>query len=190
MVKPRAPIVSIKRGEEKRHSRWPLILIGIGKLLKAVALIVVSFYILKLIRPEVHEHWEAVLDDWRDDPHNHILFGALQKLLSVTATQLKLLRVGTLVYAGLYGTEGIGLLFDKPWAEWMTVITTAGFIPWELYELFEHATTGKAGLLIFNILALVYLCFRLRWRGQVKRAAKHEAAGAAAQPSAASGVAV
>jgi uncharacterized membrane protein (DUF2068 family) len=190
MVKPRAPIVSIKKGEEKRHSRWPLILIGIGKLLKALALIVVSFYILKLIRPEVHEHWKAVLEDWRDDPQNHILFGALEKLLSVSVEHLQLLRVGTLVYAGLYGTEGVGLLFDKPWAEWMTVITTAGFIPWELYEVFHHATTGKVGLLFFNILALVYICIRLRWRSQVKRAGRQQAGGNAPQSPSASGVAV
>jgi uncharacterized membrane protein (DUF2068 family) len=178
--------VSVKKGEIKSHSRWPLILIGIGKLMKAVLLIGLSFYILHLQRQDVHDYWLSVLEDWRDDPHSHMLYSTLEKVLSVSHDQLRALRIGVLVYAGLYGTEGVGLLFDKPWAEWMTVVTTAGFIPLEIYELFHGPGWGKALLLIFNVAALVYICFRLRWRSQVKKLAregeaeKGEVKGAAA----------
>jgi uncharacterized membrane protein (DUF2068 family) len=164
--------VSVKRGEIKSHSRWPLILIGIGKLMKAALLIVLSFYILHLQRQDVHDHWVAVLEDWRDDPHSHVLYSTLEKILTVSQVQLRALRIGVLVYAGLYGTEGVGLLFDKPWAEWMTVVTTAGFIPLEIYEIFHGPGWGKVLLLVFNIAALVYICFRLRWRSQVKHLAR------------------
>src|SRR5579875_3429149 len=148
----RKPIVSLKHGDVKVHSRWPLILIGIGKLLKAVGLIIVAFYILRFLNEEGRQHYESLLEDWRDDPHSHLLYGTLEKILAIPQGKLKALRIGVLVYAGLYGTEGVGLLFDKPWAEWMTVITTAGFIPLEIYELFVHPTWVKAGLLVFNIL--------------------------------------
>ena len=176
------PIVSIKHGDVRVHSRWPLILIGIGKILKALGLIIVAFYILRFLNDEGRQYYESILEDWRDDPHNHILYGTLVKILAVPEGTLRGLRIGLLVYAGLYSTEGIGLLFDKPWAEWMTVITTAGFIPLEVYEVLFHPTWVKAGLLIFNILALVYICFRLRWRGQVKKMQHHLLEAAASAP--------
>jgi hypothetical protein len=46
------------------------------------------------------------------------------------------------VYAGLLLTEGLGLLLRKRWAEYLTIITTAGLIPIELYEMSRRATAG------------------------------------------------
>jgi uncharacterized membrane protein (DUF2068 family) len=174
-VKPRPLILSIKKGEVKTHSRWPLVLIGIGKLIKSTLLVVASFYLLKLIRPEAHDKLEGLLKEWREGPHNEYLYQALNKALAIPVTKLKMLRVGALVYAGLYGVEGVGLLFDKGWAEWMTVITTAGFIPVEAYELWSEASWPKAVLLIANVAILVYLIFRLRWRVQIKHVEKEGA---------------
>ncbi|HVX85175.1 MAG TPA: DUF2127 domain-containing protein [Phycisphaerae bacterium] len=172
-MQPKKPILSIRHGEVKRHARWPLVLIGIGKLMKATALVVASFYLLKLINPQAHANLDTLLQEWREGPHNEYLYKALEKGLRIPPGKLKVLRVGALIYAGLYGIEGIGLLFDKGWAEWMTVITTAGFIPVEAYELWTAPTWPKFVLIIVNAAILLYLCVRLRWRGQVKRAAKH-----------------
>src|SRR5690242_7572790 len=52
--------------------------------------------------------------------------------------QLRALSVGTFIYAGLLATEGTGLLLRKRWAEYFTIITTAGFIPLGVYELSRH----------------------------------------------------
>ena len=88
--------------------------------------------------------------------------------LGVPHEKLKLIHLGFIIYAGLYLIEGVGLLFDKKWAEWMVVVTTAGFIPFELYEIFsvfwEKHEVSWFALVIFvlNIVVLAYLCFRLR----------------------------
>jgi uncharacterized membrane protein (DUF2068 family) len=59
-------------------------------------------------------------------------------------------------------TEGVGLLLRKRWAEYFTIITTAGLIPLELYELAKHVTAAKIAILIINIAIVVYLVVRVR----------------------------
>ena len=48
-------------------------------------------------------------------------------------------------------TEGIGLLMRKHWAEYFTVISTAVFIPLEVYEIFHRFTLTKVGVLAVNV---------------------------------------
>jgi uncharacterized membrane protein (DUF2068 family) len=83
-------------------------------------------------------------------------------LLAVTPAQLKAASVGTFIYAGLLLTEGTGLLLRKRWAEYFTIITTAGLIPLEIYELVHHATTVKTVVLAVNVVIVAYLIAHVR----------------------------
>jgi len=148
------------------HSLLMVRLIGVAKLFKAAVLLVVGFFILHVIRVNGNAH--DILQDFvnavRLDPHNEYIHGLLEKALGVQEGTLRWISAGTLIYSGLYLVEGMGLLFDKGWAEWMTVVTTAGFIPFELYEVSKHATPGKLLIVILNFAILVYIAMRLRWR--------------------------
>jgi uncharacterized membrane protein (DUF2068 family) len=56
------------------------------------------------------------------------------------------------LYAGLFATEGSGLLLRKRWAEYFTIVTTSGLIPLEVFELVRHFTVTKLVVLIVNVL--------------------------------------
>jgi len=86
----------------------------------------------------------------------------LLHVLSVTPKQLEAASVGTFVYAGLLLTEGTGLLLRKRWAEYFTIITTAGLVPLEVYEISRKLTAAKIGVLIINVAIVVYLIVRVR----------------------------
>jgi len=101
----------------------------------------------------------------RVDPDNHIIHRILTKVFSVTPKQLKALSAGTFIYAGLLLTEGIGLLLQQHWAEYFTVITTAGLIPLEIFELYKHPTALKVAILVINILIVWYLVRKIRTHG-------------------------
>ena len=73
-----------------------------------------------------------------------------------------LLAIGLVGYALLEGTEGIGLAMRRRWAEYLTVIATGLLIPYEVYELVNHATLFKAGALLVNVAVVVYLAWRKR----------------------------
>jgi uncharacterized membrane protein (DUF2068 family) len=62
----------------------------------------------------------------------------------------------------MFLVEGIGLLLLLHWAEWMTVITTSGLIPIEMYEIVHRPTWLKAFAMLINIALAVYLAVHVR----------------------------
>ena len=145
-----------------RSSSTGLILIGIFKLLKGLLLLAVGIGALKLLHKDIAEVVTRWVEALRVDPDNHFIHRVLTKVFSVTPKQLKELSAGTFIYAGLLLTEGIGLLLQKHWAEYVTVITTAGLIPLEIFELYKHLTALKVAILVVNILIVWYLVRRIR----------------------------
>lgn len=141
-----------------------LLAIALFKLLKGLLLVAVGIGAFRLMHRDVADtvtHWVEVL---RVDPENHLIHRLLARVLRVSPHQLKALGVGTFIYAGLFLTEGTGLLLRKGWAEILTIITTAGLIPFELYELAKHVALAKIAVLLINVAIVVYLAMRVRLR--------------------------
>jgi uncharacterized membrane protein (DUF2068 family) len=145
----------------KTHSRG-LMLSAAFKLLKGLVLLAVAIGALRLLHHDVAalaDHW---INAFRVDPHNRYLHWLLSKLPMVDDRKLKELSVGTFLYSAVFLTEGIGLALSKRWAEYFTIITTASFLPLEVYELIHHATVPKGVALLLNIAVVVYLVRELR----------------------------
>ncbi len=148
-----------------KHDLW-LFLIGIFKLMKALGLLILGFGLFKLLHRDVAavtEHWIEVL---RVDPDNRFIHRALLRIFNVTPKQLKELSIGTFVYAGIFLTEGIGLVRRKHWAEYMTLISTGLFIPLEVYEIVHHFTVLKVVVTAVNIAIVWYLAIRIKRGGR------------------------
>ncbi|MGB7285030.1 MAG: DUF2127 domain-containing protein [Candidatus Acidiferrum sp.] len=145
----------------KTHSRG-LMLIATFKLLKGFALLALGIGALRLLHKDV----AAVADHWinafRVDPHNRYIHWLLAKMPMVDDRKLKELSVGTFIYSAIFLTEGTGLAFHKRWAEYFTIITTASFLPLEVYEIVRRATAAKEVALAINVVVLIYLVRELR----------------------------
>jgi uncharacterized membrane protein (DUF2068 family) len=102
----------------------------------------------------------------RVDPDNRLIHGILARIFRVTPKQLKELSVGTFLYAGVFLTEGLGLLLRKHWAEYFTIVSTGLFIPLEIYELARHFTVLKLGVTGINVVIVWYLVARVRPRSK------------------------
>ena len=160
---------AFRKSEEKQPSRQSskssslvLVLIGTFKLFKALLLIAVAIGAIKFLHKDVVStvmHWTQVL---RVDPDNRYIHGLLLRIFRVTPKQLKELSLGTLIYAGLFTTEGVGLLLRKRWAEYFTIITTSVLIPLEIFELAWHFTVTKLIVAFVNVLIVWYLVARVR----------------------------
>jgi uncharacterized membrane protein (DUF2068 family) len=81
----------------------------------------------------------------------------LNKLFAIPKSHLYLLGVAAAVYAAVLVVEAVGLWGAKRWAEYLTVIEVAVFIPYEIYELTRSVTFFKVGALIVNIAIVLYL---------------------------------
>jgi uncharacterized membrane protein (DUF2068 family) len=85
---------------------------------------------------------------------------AVARLASLDVRELRALAIATFSYAALFAVEGAGLLMRKRWAEWLTVVVTASFIPLELYELARRPGPGKIVALALNVAIAAYLAAR------------------------------
>jgi uncharacterized membrane protein (DUF2068 family) len=159
-----------RRASKKQSLKEPfsfvLFLIGLFKLVKALLLIAIGIGALRFLHKDLSNsvlHWAQVL---RVDTDNRYIHGFLVKIFRVTPKQLKELSVGTFIYAGLFLTEGMGLLLRKHWAEYFTIITTGLLIPLEIYELVRHFTIVKIVVTVVNVLIVWYLVVRVRSRSK------------------------
>jgi uncharacterized membrane protein (DUF2068 family) len=152
------------RGVPKEERATTLLLIALFKLLKGVLLVIVGIGALRMLHKDVSEvvmHWVDVL---RVDPDNRFIHRIIVKSLGIQAKQLKEISAGTFFYASILLTEGVGLLMHKHWAEWFTVISTAVFIPLEIYEIFHRFTFVRVWVLAVNVAIVWYLVRRIQKR--------------------------
>lgn len=136
--------------------------IAIFKLLKAALLILMGIGLLKLLHrdiAEVLEHWINLL---QLDPDNQHIQNLMTKVWYVDERKLKELGAGSFCYAALFLTEGTGLLLGKRWAHYLTIIVTASFLPFEVYEIVRQASAVKAGVILVNLAILIYLVATLK----------------------------
>jgi uncharacterized membrane protein (DUF2068 family) len=149
-----------------------LILIGLFKLLKGLVLVAAGIGALNLLHKDIADVVTRWVELLRIDPENRFIHGILGKLFSTTSKQLKELSAGSFIYAGLFLTEGVGLLLRKHWAEYLTVITTSVLIPLEVYELVIRFSTAKLAILAANVVIVLYLISRIRVRRRELRTSR------------------
>ena len=99
-----------------------------------------------------------------DLDHSAIL-SAATKALHARAGTLNLVAIGLVVYGLLEFVEGVGLWLAKRWGEYLTVIATAAFLPYEVSELIKSVTVTKVGAFLINLLAVAYLLLAKRLFG-------------------------
>jgi uncharacterized membrane protein (DUF2068 family) len=140
-----------------RRSDAVLLLIGAFKLVKALALTALGIgAILGLHRDAAH-----AVGQWVSPAHQQI-HHAIARLEGVSDRRVHILGILLLVYAALFLVEGVGLLGRRIWAEYFTSFITGSFIPFEIYELSQHASVVKALVVVANVAIVVYLVLRLR----------------------------
>jgi uncharacterized membrane protein (DUF2068 family) len=84
----------------------------------------------------------------------------LDRLLDLRRGTLGVLALAAAVYCVLEGAEAVGLWHERRWAEYLTAVATAGFLPFELNELWHRVTVLRLGALVVNVAVLVYLVWR------------------------------
>jgi len=96
---------------------------------------------------------------------NGLLSKELHRLADLKSSTLTVLAVTATIYCVIEGVEAVGLWLEKRWAEYLTVVATAGFLPFEIRELLDHVTLVRIGALVVNVVILVYLVYAKRLFG-------------------------
>ena len=64
----------------------------------------------------------------------------LHKVLGLHPGTLKVLIITAAAYCVIEGVEAVGLWRERRWAEYLTALATAGFLPFEIHELSKRVT--------------------------------------------------
>ena len=157
----RPPQVTDHSGHPK--DRDPILtMIALFKFVKALTLIALGVTALRLIGSELQAQAKAMFDALGESVDVVPVLKLLRDIGALAPHSLRLVGAGAFLYAALFLTEGIGLWRLKQWAEYLTVVATASYIPFEIYEITVRRTVPRIGALIVNVLVVAYLIWRIR----------------------------
>ncbi len=139
-----------------------LLMIGLFKLGKALFFFCIGLGALHLIHKDLADEVVRVATALKFDPESRFVAIMLDKVDLIDHHRLRQISMATLAYSALALTEGVGLLREKVWAEYLTLILTISFLPWELFELARRPSWFRLGLLVINLLVLGYLLWLLQ----------------------------
>jgi uncharacterized membrane protein (DUF2068 family) len=145
-----------------RHRNRILALIAIFKFLKATLIVLLWIGALRLLHPAVMERTRAWAFALSSAHARHLTLRLLARFGSLDHRHLELLSLGAFFYAALFVTEGVGLWQGRRWAEYLTIVATASFVPIEVYEVARHTTAPRIAALVVNLAVLGYLIYQVR----------------------------
>jgi uncharacterized membrane protein (DUF2068 family) len=137
-------------------------LIAAFKLLKGLGLLAVGIGVLHYLHRDIALEVERWVDVFQIDPDNRYVQPLLTHISNLDEKGLRTVSIGTFFYAAVLLTEGTGLWLRKRWAEYFTILTTASFVPLEVYEIYRKVTAPRVTLLLVNLAIVAYLIFDLR----------------------------
>jgi uncharacterized membrane protein (DUF2068 family) len=148
--------------------RW-LVAIGVLKLFKAVLFILLGIGAIQLLHKDLVDEVTRFIISLRFDPEGRVVNLVLDKVALINPHRLKEISVGIFAYAALDIIEGMGLVFRRVWAEYVTLILTASFLPWEVFEIIRHVTGVKIVLTLLNVLVVLYLIYHVQSRSRQRQ---------------------
>jgi uncharacterized membrane protein (DUF2068 family) len=156
----------------KRHDKG-LLAIGLLKLFEAVFFFLVGVGAIHFLHHDLGDAATRLAERLRMDMDGRLMTWVLDHLDDVTSHRLKQIGIATFLYAGLRVAEGVGLVMERTWAEYLTVGVTVSFLPWELYEICRKPDWIRVCLLITNLIVLAYLLWWLRRKKRMQQTIVH-----------------
>jgi len=146
-----------------------LILIAVYKIGQALLFIALGVGALRLLHKDIQDELTQLIDHLRFNPESKLINFILVQASIIDDHMLRRVSAVLFAYAGLGLIEGIGLYLEKVWAEYLTLLITASFLPFEIFEVIRRLTWIRASLLLLNVLVFFYLLKVVTERVRVRR---------------------
>lgn len=158
----RATAESTKAQARRRGRDRGLLLIGLFKLAKSLLFFAIGVGVVKLLHKDISDLVMRVAMALKFDPESGLVAMVLNKADLLDVHKLKLIGAAAFGYSVVALTEGVGLVLEKVWAEYLTLGLTVAFLPWELYEIALKPNWFRVGVLLINLAVLWYLVWLVR----------------------------
>ena len=142
-------------GAKKKETFLKFIIVE--KLILGPLEIVLSLKLLSLLDKDMEAFALDLAGLFNLDIDNYYVNAAVRELGMMEYNTMLGISIGIFLLGVLVLVEGVGLHLRRRWAEWLTVVATAVFIPFELYEIVIEVTPIKVGALVLNCAIVWYL---------------------------------
>jgi uncharacterized membrane protein (DUF2068 family) len=139
-----------------KRDKW-LLLIASYKTLQALLFALIGLGARHLLHRDVGDELATLADHLRFNPESRLVNILLERASLLNDPILHRIGILAFAYSAISYVEGIGLYFERVWAEYLTLIVTASFLPWEVIEIFRRQTWFRFSLLAVNLLVFLYL---------------------------------
>lgn len=124
---------------------------------KGILVLLVEIGLLSLLHKDVAavaEHAVRVLHINPEHRLSHVIFQAANRM---TDAKLWALAGGAAAYSTVRFVEAYGLWHCRVWAEWFALLGGTLYLPWEIYEIIDRPTLLRFGILICNLVIVLYM---------------------------------
>lgn len=154
----------------KRHRHDAgLLAIAAYKLLQALLFVAIGVGAVHLLHKDAADEISRLADHLHFNSEWRLVDFILDKASLLNDPLLRRIGLAAFAYASLAILEGTGLYLEKAWGEFLTLVITASFLPWEIFEIFRRLTLVRVGLLAVNALVFLYLLKLVIERGKLIR---------------------
>ena len=145
-----------------RSHHTGLAVIAVFKVVKGLLLLLVGLGLLKLMHAEISTLFSLLIEALHLNADSRFIHALVLKVDALQPNSVLLAGLISLGYAGMLLVEGIGLWMELTWAAYLTVVSTGLLLPFEIYEVVEQVSMLRIGVLLLNLVIVVYLIRQLR----------------------------
>ena len=145
-----------------RSHQTGLAAIAVFKLVKGVLLLLLGLGLLKLMHADIATLFSRLIETLHLNADSRIIHALVLKVDSLQPHSVLVAGLVSLGYAGMLLLEGVGLWLERSWAAYLTVISTSALLPFELYEVIERVSILRVGILLLNLVIVLYLLMQLK----------------------------
>lgn len=156
--------------KDHHKHRAGLVLIAFYKLLGALLFIAIGVGALRLLHKDIGDVvWHELIEVLRMNPESRVVNFIFQKAQLLNDPVLRRIGLAAFSYAALGILEAIGLYLEKAWGEFLTLVITASFLPFELHEIVRRVTWIRVSVFAVNATVLLYMFWLLGERAAQRR---------------------
>jgi uncharacterized membrane protein (DUF2068 family) len=160
------------RGRPLRD-RFVLRLIALDRVIHVLVLgvLTAAIFVFAAHRTSLRGDYTRILNDLGGglggpvNQSSHGFLGDLNKLFTVSTTELYAIAAALGAYTFVLAIEAVGLWFQRRWAEYLTFVETTVLVPIEIYELTTRVSPLKIVTLVLNLAVVIYLAVAKRLFG-------------------------
>ncbi len=138
--------------------------VAIFEITKGVLLVLAGFGVLAFLHRDVRALVVELVGRFHLNPEHRYPSIFIRAASEVTDAKLWLWSGIAMAYALFRFVEGYGLWRERPWAEWLALVSGGIYLPLELYEVIQKTTWVRCTVLIGNLAVVVLMGLALRRR--------------------------